>query len=57
MIPFELLERSKGMNNRVEELTEAIRALAEVQRNETTIVNNELHRLIRELMDELNLKN
>lgn len=45
------------MNNRVEELTEAIRALAEVQRNETTIVNNELHRLIRELMDELNLKN
>lgn len=44
------------MSGRVEELTSALIAMAEVQRNDQTFVNKELHKIIKELMNELKLK-
>lgn len=42
--------------DRITQLIEVLKALAEVQRNEETIVNRELQAVLNELMIELKLK-
>ena len=47
--------RESKNSEKKQELIEALQALAQVQRNGTTLVNNEIHKVIAELMTELKL--